>query len=172
MNLEEIGKTILSKGAPLLGMAIGGPAGATLGEVIASELGANPNDTNDVINKINELSDAKVKLLQIQDQHSEAIKQIGLEEIKLKYQAVANAQKREIDLAKAGHPDDTPKILALVYTAGFFIMHFIFSVFPQIKDANILTALTAGEMLVLSYYFGSSVGSKTKEKAMINMVSK
>jgi hypothetical protein len=172
MDFEAIGKTILSKGAPLLGLAIGGPAGAALGQVVASELGADPTDSNDVINKINELSDAKVKLLQIQDQHSEIIKQIQLEEIKLKYETISNAQQREIELAKAGHPDDTPKILALVYTAGFFLMHFILFLYPQLKDYNITTALNAGEMLVLSYYFGSSLGSKTKEKAMINMVRK
>lgn len=172
MDFAQLGKSIISKGAPLLGLAVGGPAGAALGSIVANAFGANPEDLKDIIDKINNESDAKIKLLQIQDQHAEVIKQIQLEEVKLKYQSVANAQNREVELAKAGKPDTTTRDLALLYTAGYFFTHIIYNFFPELRDINFSTALNAGEMLVLGYYFGSSIGSKVKETAMLKMANK
>lgn len=36
MDWSDVGKKIISVGAPLLGGALGGPAGAAIGQVVAS----------------------------------------------------------------------------------------------------------------------------------------
>lgn len=172
MNLSELGKTV-AKFAPFLGAVLPVPGAAILGNAIGAAFGGDVNDPQDLINKINNTdpTEAKIKLVQIQNQHEEMIANLQLENNKVIYGDIANARQREVELAKAGKPDETPKILALAYTSGFFLIMFLFSLFPQLKDNTVTMALLSGQMLILGYYFGSSVGSKNKEQQLIKLSS-
>ena len=52
MNLVELAKTVTKYGAPLLGMAIGGPQGATLGKLVAQWFANDTNDPDKLIQAI------------------------------------------------------------------------------------------------------------------------
>lgn len=69
-------------------------------------------------------------------------------------------------------PDDhTTRNLAYLITAGFFIFLYfvIFSSSPMSQTESILTGVLAGAFTsVISYYFGTSLGSKIKDVFMTN----
>ncbi|MBV8165845.1 MAG: hypothetical protein JO021_03560, partial [Alphaproteobacteria bacterium] len=77
-----------------------------------------------------------------------------------------SARRRQVD-AK----DHTPTVLALFISVGFFGMlaaMMLWDVPPQNKDMlNVmLGSLGAAWVAVVSYYFGSSAGSRTKDTAI------
>lgn len=59
-------------------------------------------------------------------------------------------------------------ILAGTYTISFFSLIILFHFFPEITDANIQGRLTDGEFMILSWAFGSSVGSRMKDNVISN----
>ncbi|KKK52351.1 hypothetical protein LCGC14_3105770, partial [marine sediment metagenome] len=66
MNWSDLGKNIIRFGAPILGGAVAGPAGAALGGTLATMFGANPEDPKDIYKKMKADPEVAVKLLQIQ----------------------------------------------------------------------------------------------------------
>jgi len=69
MDLKEV----LSKAAPLLGLAVGGPGGAMIAGQVAKLFGAKEGDAEDLMNKINADPEATAKLWQFQLKHEEII---------------------------------------------------------------------------------------------------
>ena len=77
MDWQDLGKQIAKIGAPLLGGAVGGPAGAVLGTIISSALGGgNPDDPDDLARMIAADPEAALKLRQ-----AELDNKVHLEEI-------------------------------------------------------------------------------------------
>jgi len=67
--------------------------------------------------------------------------------------------------------DQTPKTLAYIYTAGFFFLSMyvmMYGVAPESKDLvnTLVGILSAGQVGIMSYYFGSSSGSARKTEMM------
>lgn len=84
-----------------------------------------------------------------------------------------SARKREVD----AH-DNTPKQLAWMYTIGYFIMMIVvaggYLHVPENMTSlfnGLLGVLTAGQYTVMTYYFGSSSGSTTKDKTLDRVVN-
>lgn len=155
MDLSDLGKTI-AKAAPLLGAVLAGPAGATVGAMIAAKFGGNANDPGQLNTLIQADPEAAIKLKQIESEHETQLAQIALADRQ-------SARQRESDLAKAGAKDNTTKILAYVLTVGF--MGYIYSLFygqtnltaAEHDVAMILVGVLAKSFSdVIGYYFGSS----------------
>ena len=66
MDWKELGENIVKLGAPLLGTAIGGPAGGIVGGLIAQLFGADPTKPDDIMAKINSDPQAATKLQDLQ----------------------------------------------------------------------------------------------------------
>lgn len=87
----------------------------------------------------------------------------------------ANARSRELELAKAGTKDMTTKILAYGIVGGAVLLEggLLFVGYPVNVPGEvvgrILGTFDAAAMLVLSYYFGSSMGSKIKDETISKM---
>lgn len=179
-TLADIGQSVV-KFAPLLGSVLAGPAGGVLGTVLAAKFGGSPDDLDDLANRIVSDPQAEIKLRQIELDNEVQLQNIAMtaennrliaenERIKIEISNVISARQREENLSKAGNSDNTPKILAYIYTIGFFAVMILYSVYPALKDNMIIAALSGGEMLVLGYYFGSSVGSKQKDNILADAV--
>lgn len=85
MNLIDIVKNI----SPILGTALGGPAGGLVGTAIASLFGANPKDSEDLIKRINSDANAILKL-----------KELELDWQKAQLSAQAQSQQGQIEIGK------------------------------------------------------------------------
>jgi len=71
MDLKEV----LSKAAPLLGLAVGGPGGAVIANEVAKLFEAKPGDAADLLNKITTDPEAVAKLQEFQLKHEAIISQ-------------------------------------------------------------------------------------------------
>jgi hypothetical protein len=74
---------IISKVSPILGSALGGPAGALVGSLISSTLGVDMSKPEDLISKLSEpssvdkLKDLELQLKDLQDARDQASKDTG-----------------------------------------------------------------------------------------------
>jgi hypothetical protein len=168
---------ILKKIAPFisLGLSATGPLGAMAGNALTSALGAKPGSkVSDVISALSTTppTPEQIAALQQMDENFKlqlaTLKINSLEELeKMIEEDVANARQREVEMAKAGAKDNTPKALAACITLGFFVtlwVVFIHGVPPATHDLAIgmVNVLGTAWVCVVSYYFGSSSGSDKK----------
>ena len=181
MDWKDIGRSLVSQGAPLLGGLLGGPAGAVAGKLVAGLFGADPENPEEVMNAIQGDPNAMVKLRELENTHKEKLQELQLEETKAFLSDVDSARKREAAVVAAtGGKDINLYILAYIVIASFFglagmLLYGV--VFPDssVKIATeeignnplvmlIIGALISGFTQVLSYFFGSSKGSSDKNK--------
>jgi len=153
--------TNLLKGvAPGLATAVAGPMGGMAVKMIADKLGVPANEQ------------AVADHLSAHPEHMVKLQEIDLEKIKAHYAEMDSARNREIAVASSANVPILNKlvtpILALGVTALSFVLFAILifvEVRPEAKDIliYILGVLSAAVTQVLSYYFGSSQGSKDKD---------
>lgn len=79
MEWKELGKMIARAGAPLLGMAVGGPPGAKLGAIVASTLGANDVTPESIADAMADPQTA-LKLREIETRHATELRSIVMQE--------------------------------------------------------------------------------------------
>ncbi|SRR6266403_800808 len=147
-------------GTPLAGMAVSaianallpGKPGATEADVAVALQNATPADL--------------IKLKELQDEMVKTLSDAGVKLAETDAADRASARDREEKLK-----DWTPRILATVIILGWFATQwaiFHFHVEDSLKD--LLTSadskLDDALMLVLYYYFGSSSGSREKDKTI------
>jgi len=149
-------------GTPLAGMAVKAVAEAVLGpeapqENVEQKLeAALANASPELLQKIKE-ADQKFKI---------DMENLGVDLEKIASEDRANARAREIAVR-----DKTPQIIAYAYTAGYFALLFYiirFGVSEGVKDLvnTLIGVLSAAQVGIMSYYFGSSAGSARKTEMM------
>lgn len=167
---------IVKKAAPLLGSVLGGPAGGAVGGLVATALGADPDNPDDVISKIEKDSKATEKLQELELKHKERLEELKIEEAKIRLEGekarladVQSARAREITLAKAGKLNWFQYGLAGLVVLGFFVLTIYLIAegldvgVSALSVLNLLFgALVSGFASVLAYFFGSSRGSAEK----------
>lgn len=93
MDWKEIGRTAAAVGAPLLGGALFGPAGAAVGSIIAAQFGVSPDATPDqVLTAIKGDPDAALKLRKIETDHVEHLQALENERLRIETADVQNAR--------------------------------------------------------------------------------
>jgi hypothetical protein len=165
MSFSDKAKAIVAAVAPTAGAMFGGPLGGLAGNFIARALGATDDKAaeNAIISQSPEVV-AQLRQAELDLQKHLADNDIDLERIAAEDRA--NARAREI----ATH-DHTPAILAYGVTLGFFgTLGFL--LWHGKPDAGgdallvMLGALGGAWAAIVSYYFGSSAGSKDKTAAL------
>jgi hypothetical protein len=161
--------TLLKSVAPALATAVGGPLGGAAVAMIADKLGLDDKTVEGVTQALIADPDKLNKL-----------KEMELEFAKLDAQDRDSARKREVEMAKADVHFITKNItslLALGTVSGALVMtSLIFFVdFPDSQENIIIFVL--GSLFgiatqVMSYYFGSSQGSKDKTKEIEGLMKK
>jgi hypothetical protein len=179
MDWKDIGRSLISQGAPLLGGLVGGPAGAAAGKMVAGLFGADPDNPDEVMNAIQGDPEAMAKIRRFEQKHQEKLQELQLEETKAFLADVDSARQREAAIVAAtGEKDTHLYILAYIVVGAFFALT-AFLAYGQMSPAwgganmsenplimMIVGGVIAGFTQVLSYFFGSSRGSKTKTKML------
>jgi hypothetical protein len=156
-------KTLLQTAAPALGTIIGGPMGGIAVKMIAQKLGVEPTERSIESHLMAHPEDAA------------KLAEIDLEKLKAQHAEIDSARQREIAIASSEHVPLVNKIvtplLALSVTLLSFVLFAVLifvDVKPEAKDIliYILGVLSAAVTQILSYYFGSSQGSKDKDRKL------
>lgn len=173
MEWKDIAGAV-GKAAPILGTLLGGPAGAAVGSIIASAIGTGA-DPAEVERAISADPAALVKLREIEASKTVRLQELAADMAKAEIQTAAadraSARERE---AKTGDTF-TPRVLALLFVVGWFFVQ-SFLLLNVIEDGMreiVMRSMGTLDMalgLVLSYYFGSSAGSRAKDDTINNAV--
>lgn len=160
----------IKKAAPILGTVVGGPIGTAAGGVVSAlcgMFGADPADPDDLLMKMTADPEALLKLKEFELTHKTELEKIALERDRLRFQDIADARGREMEIAKVtGKRDIFQYGLAAAVVIGFLIM-----VCYVIKGGTTIESALAGTLIgyvsakadqVVVYFFGSSKGSADK----------
>jgi hypothetical protein len=166
MNFGEKALQVLRTVAPTIALAAGGPFGPLAATAISAVLGTAPGDSKAAeAALLTATPDQLLALKKAEDDFQIQLKTLGIAEEKLTFDDIANARARE-----AAVKDSTPRILAYAVTLGFFgILGFLlYSGKPPGGDVIMvmLGALGTAWTGIVSYYFGSSAGSASKDKTI------
>jgi hypothetical protein len=149
--------SIVSKYAPLLGSVVSSinPLAGIAVNLIAQAFGADPKNTDDIIAKINADPEAAMKLKQLEFQHEEILQKTSTEDR-------MNARAREEAVMQlTGKPDYVLDAIAFMVIIGYFFMCGVVA-FTKMDNTDhdilymLIGQLTAGFMMVLSFFFGAS----------------
>ncbi len=151
--------SIVSKVSPVLGSAIGGPAGAFVMTLISKMFGVDSLDTGKLAEAISNDPDYEIKLRQIEAQHIQSVKNIELQQYQLEIQDRDSARKNNMQ-----HHDWVVPIIAIGYSslyAGLVILDAL-SILP-IKDSAMLNMFSIA-MIIVNFYLGSSHGERRGQR--------
>ena len=161
--LSELLKTV----APGLATMVAGPLGGAAVSAIAKKLGVE--DTLEAVTKaVQSDPDAALKL-----------REIDLKEIELANKDRDSARNREAAIATSKDAPTLNKIVTPLLALGVVALSFILFailIFVEVKDnakdilIYILGVLSAAVTQILSYYFGSSQGSKDKDSELKGLI--
>ena len=161
---------ILKVVAPVLATAVAGPAGGAAVGWIASKLGI-PDDTIEGV----------TKALTGNPEMTMKLKELDLEYAKLEVQDRDSARQSYAQVATSEHATKLDKVVVPVLALGVVGLAFtligvlMFVNTPTDQQQIIIFALgfiTSAAGQVLSFYFGSSQGSKDKTEEMKGMLKK
>lgn len=157
-------KKTLATVAPTIATALGGPLAGMAVKVVADALGIEPNES--AIEDMLLAGDPETlyKLKQIETNFKLEIKRLGIELEQLH----SDDRKDARGLAKLNM---VPQVtLSVIYTLGYFVVMWQFltgtAVIPleSTTSLNILLGvLTAAQVQIMNFWFGSSHGSKIKD---------
>jgi len=165
MDWKKLGIDIAKLGAPILGGALGGPGGATIGAMVASLFDADPNDPNDIALKMAGNPEAALKLRELELNNKTELEKIYLMDIQ-------SARQREVDVTKATGQMNMPMyVLAGIIVAGFFGLILVLMKYTVPEGSREVAFMLFGSLstsfgAVVTYFFGSSKGSADKNAAL------
>ena len=162
--------SILKGVAPVLATAVAGPAGGAAVGWIANKLGIDDDTIEGVTQALTGNPEMTMKL-----------KELDLEYAKLDQQDRDSARQAYAAVATSQYATHLDKLVVPTLALGTVALAFIFIGFLIFKDVPtdqqqmIIFALgfiTSSAGQVLSFYFGSSQGSKDKTKEIQDMIKK
>jgi hypothetical protein len=168
-------KGLIGTVAPTIATAFGGPLAGMATSAVSKALLGKPDGTEteiaDTIAKSTD-PDILLKIKQAEQEFAAKMKQLDIDVYKLDADDRANARAREIALK-----DWMPKVLALLYTVGYFIILGLMWKFPPPADSKDLIntlfgIISAAQMAIITYYFGSSAGSARKSEMIEQTMKK
>ena len=165
MDWKEIGRTAASVGAPLLGGALFGPAGAAVGSIIAAQFGVSPDATpGQVLTAIKGDPDAALKLRKIETDHVEHLQALENERLRI--------ETADVQSARNVHQHHwMPSAITLLMCAMFGMIIgalFIWAVPGDNKDIVVyITGQVSGILTsCVTYWVGSTRASANKDSLM------
>lgn len=140
---------LISKSAPMLGTALGGPIGGIIGgaasvfvPLIAHVFGADPKNLDDIFEKVILDPEATIKLKQLELQHQELLAQINVQNYAKEVDDRSNARKFNVDLiSSTQQPMMLWFLTIMIFVVGFGCLYGMFTC-AEIKSelAMVLTA--------------------------------
>lgn len=174
-------KDLVRTAAPLIGTALGGPAGGAALSFLGDKLLGKPNATEaEVAAHVRDMApDQQIRLTQLQNDFKVAMGQQGIDLERLHIQA-QQIEAQDRDSARNMQVQTRSLMvpaLAILITIGFFSVLglMIFKELPQQgRDALMIMLGTLGTAwgAVVAFYFGSSKGSADKTQAMMQAAAR
>lgn len=162
MDWKQVGNAAISVGAPLLGGALFGPAGAAVGSIIAAQFGVSPDATPDqVLAAIKGDPDAALKLKEIETTHVERLQELENERLRIETADVQNARS-------AHQHHWMPSVITMVMCAMFGSIVgalFVWAIPGDNKDIVVYMAGQVSGMMAscVVYWVGSTRASANKD---------
>lgn len=156
--------TILKNSAPSLATVVTGPMGGLAVKMIADKLGVEDKTVEGLTSALKSNPELELKL-----------KEIDYNNLVLRLKDLDSARNREVMIATNEQSPVLNKIVPAILALGVVTLSFIlFSIliFVQVQENSkdiliyILGVLSAAVTQILSYYFGSSLGSKDKSEEL------
>ena len=151
--------------APLLGTALGGPAGAALGALVASTLGTAGSPA-EVMKKLQTDPAAFIRVQELEQQERESLRGYVLE--------MAKAEMQDQQQAREVHKDHwMPALLTLILAAmvsGMTWGLFVFAIPTDAKDVIffIVGQVFTAFLTAVAFWLGSSKSSNEKNKMLLD----
>lgn len=162
MDWKQVGNTAISVGAPLLGGALFGPAGAAVGSIIAGKFGLPLDSTPDqVLTAIDGDPEAALKLRQIETTHVERLQELENERLRI--------ETADVQSARNVHQHHwMPSAITMVMCAMFGMIVgalFIWAIPGENKDIIVYMAGQVSGILTscVTYWVGSTRASANKD---------
>ncbi len=157
---------------PWIGTAVAGPLGGMAVKFFADKIGVPAEKAQDIESWLRGATAEDLLKAQIADQEFQLkMEELGFRKIydleQLAVQDRMSARDREV---KTG--DNTNKVLAITYSIGYFAL-LGFACFKGFPEANkeilnaLLGILSAAQLQIMNYYFGSSKSSNDKTEVMV-----
>lgn len=159
MNWNDI-KEGAAKAAPILGTLLGGPKGASVGNLVANALGVTPSpqSVSDALLDPNKVSELRKWSMQ----HKERLERIALDTVKAELQDKANA--------RANHKDSymPAAITLLMTTIVGSLLYMLFSVELPVPNREVAYMLFGQASALwgasVTYWVGTTRSSADKNK--------
>lgn len=161
MQIPKLLKDVVSTVAPVLGTALGGPAGGLVLSMITNALGFKKDSeptSDDLINAIQTDPAAQLRLKQLQNDHAEELAKIEAQN----YQTEVEDRKSARNMA-AVLKDHVHTILAVSFVLIYAVVQIInlcMTIHNDLTSARVQDIM----VMIISFYFGSSIKQKTQEK--------
>lgn len=168
-TFSDKAKQILGTVAPILGTAIGGPFGALAGAALSKILGVSADDPKATEAALLTASPETLAAIKKADEDFQVqMKSLGITEEKLTFDDISNARAREVAVK-----DTTPRNLAylILCFTGACIGATLLGV-TKVDSAlagTLIGYLVSECKSTLTYYFGSSQGSRDKDAALADI---
>lgn len=164
-------KKTIADYAPTVGAVFGAP-GIAVGTAIRSILNMSDTSTDDEVKAALATPEGQEKVRLAEIAYRASVLEADTKKYEIDIKDKDSARQREIQIK-----DKTPAILSALITIGFFgvLGWMLAKGLPDSgKDAMLimLGALSAAWTGVISYYFGSSSGSRDKDATIYNMGKK
>lgn len=168
MKIGQKLKRFLGAAAPMLGSAVGGPFGGIAGRFIQDALGVDSDEA--ALALVETDPEALLKLKGAEQAFLAHMEELGVEREKIA--AGDRASAREM----AAKTTLLPQIvLGAAYTVGYFAILFLYltgrvQVDPAHEGqlSTLIGALGGAQLMILTFFFGSSAGSKEKTAKLGN----
>lgn len=171
MDWKQVGNTAIAVGAPLLGGALFGPAGAAVGSIIAAQFGVSPDATPDqVLTAIKGDPDAALKLREIETTHIERLQELENERLRI--------ETADVQSARNVHKDSwVPWALTftLVAMVSGIVAALLWVAIPE--DNKEVVYLVVGQLIgafstAIAYWLGSSKSSASKDAHIAGIIKR
>jgi len=178
-NFSDVGK-LIAQSAPLLGGALAGPAGATIGSLIATKFGGDNAHPDTLRTLINADPQAAIKLKELELEHQLALERLMIQSEQTEQQicaddrASARLREAEVDKTPVEQRDKTPARLAYLLTIGVLWALGCLLYFPVPPQNHELLCVFLPTLLpvwigAMAYYHGSSAGSRSKDRKLMQL---
>ncbi|MFA5423054.1 MAG: hypothetical protein WC374_04285 [Phycisphaerae bacterium] len=168
--------SVVSKAAPVLGTAIGGPVGTAIGGAVSLVLkafGLSDDATPEQVSQaIKQDPEATLKLMVVENEFKLKQRDQDIQELRAVLGDKADARKLESDVTKStGKQDKSGVAFDWLIILGFFatLICYMFSDVPQDQAGNLgllIGALISAFVTVIQYRRGSSMSSAWKTELL------
>lgn len=177
MDFKALGQTIVKLGAPLLGTALAGPAGAAIGQIIASEFGGTTTDVAGLASLITTDPAAQAKLAEIQSNMKIQLQQLlvtnAQNELAATTAQVLSDNQNTEDARKLVAVSIMPAVVTFIVIAGFFACFGGLLVYASDIQESVSSVLymMVGSISsafggAIAFWLGSSSSSRNKDQAL------